>query len=88
MKAVFLSSFARDLKKVRDTAVRDQVRSAILRVEEAAELGAIPSLKKLSGSGPYFRIRVGEYRIGLKIEAETITFVRVLPRRDIYRYFP
>jgi mRNA interferase RelE/StbE len=88
VKSLFLASFARDLKKVRDTAVRDQVRSAILRVEEAPDLGAVSGLKKLSGTGRYFRIRVGEYRIGLRIEGDIVTFVRVLPRRDIYRYFP
>jgi mRNA interferase RelE/StbE len=88
VKALFLASFARDLKKVRDVAVRDKVRSTILRVEEAPDLGAISGLKKLSGTGPYFRIRVGEYRIGLRVEGDVVTFVRVLPRRDIYRYFP
>jgi hypothetical protein len=36
VKALFLASFARDLKKVRDAAVRDKLRSTILRVEEAA----------------------------------------------------
>lgn len=60
----------------------------ILAVEEALDHRAIPNLKKLSGRGPYYRLRVGGHRIGIRIDGDTVTFVRVLPRRDIYRYFP
>jgi mRNA interferase RelE/StbE len=88
MKTVFLSSFARDLRKVRESAVKEQVRAAILAVEEATDLRAVPNLNKLSGRGPYYRIRIGEYRIDLRVEEDTVTFVRVLPRREIYRFFP
>lgn len=88
MKVSFLNSFARDLRKVREEAVREQIRSAIFSVEESADLRSVPGVKKLAGSGPYFRIRSGEYRIGLRLEGDTVVFVRVLPRRDIYRYFP
>jgi mRNA interferase RelE/StbE len=88
VKSSFLKSFERDLRKIRDPAVLNEVRSAILGIDEAQELRSIPHLKKLSGGGPYFRIRVGEYRIGLRVDGGTVTFVRLLPRRDIYRYFP
>jgi mRNA interferase RelE/StbE len=36
----------------------------------------------------YYRIRLGDYRVGLKIENNTVCFVRFLHRKDIYRYFP
>lgn len=48
----------------------------------------IPSLKRLRAKGPYYRIRVGDYRLGLSIENDRATFVRILHRREIYRYFP
>jgi mRNA interferase RelE/StbE len=88
VKSAFTSSFLRDLRKIAEPDVLAQVRGAIVAVESAPDIRSTPSLKKLSGAGPYFRIRVGEYRVGLRIEGETATFVRVLPRRDIYRYFP
>lgn len=88
MKSTFTSSFLRDLRRLPEGSVRAQVRSVILAVESAPDIRSVPSLKKLSGVGPYFRIRVGEYRIGLRIEGDTATFIRVLPRREIYRYFP
>jgi hypothetical protein len=60
VRSAFRTSFARDLRRIRDTAVLEQVRSAILAVEAAEDLRSIPHIEKLSGGGPYFRIRVGE----------------------------
>ncbi len=36
----------------------------------------------------YYRIRVGDYRIGVEVVGDEILFVRILHRKDIYRYFP
>lgn len=46
--------------------------------------------EKLRGSKNHYKIKVGEYRIGIKInrEEKIIEFRRVLHRKDIYRYFP
>ncbi|HEY4721787.1 MAG TPA: type II toxin-antitoxin system RelE/ParE family toxin [Anaerolineae bacterium] len=46
------------------------------------------NIKKLQGGTNYYRIRVGDYRVGLVVESDTVTFVRFLHRKDIYRYFP
>lgn len=32
----------------------------------------LPSLKKLSAGGDYYRIRVGDYRIGVTLKDETV----------------
>jgi len=88
MKAAFRKSFARDLKKIKDQALLLGVRQAIEQVEAVADLRAVSYLKKLSGTGYYYRIRVGDYRLGVAIEGDTVEFVRCLPRRDLYRYFP
>ncbi len=88
MTASFRTSFARDLKKVKDRAVLDRVRQVLEEVEAATEPGAIGELRKLSGAGNAYRIRIGEYRIGLTIEGDAVEFVRFLHRRDLYRFFP
>ncbi|MEG3988445.1 type II toxin-antitoxin system RelE/ParE family toxin [Microcoleus sp. S28C3] len=46
------------------------------------------NLKKLKGEDNAYRFRVGDYRIGFYFDGETVTFARVLHRKDIYRYFP
>lgn len=88
MKTEFTPAFLRDLRKLPGAAMGEQVRDAILTVEQATDLRSVPNLKKMTGVGPYYRIRVGDHRIGLRLEEQTVVFIRVLPRRDIYRYFP
>jgi len=88
VKVEFRSSFVRDLNSVRDKAILRRVKEIIERAEQTKSSTEIPNLKRLKGSGNYSRIRVGDYRIGVVLEAENITFVRILHRREIYRYFP
>ena len=86
MKATFLRSFARDLRGIRDRSVGERIREAIELVEHAQRLNEVAGVKRLSGATGYYRIRVGDYRIGLALEEDMVTFVRVLHRREIYRW--
>ncbi|MEM8557894.1 MAG: type II toxin-antitoxin system RelE/ParE family toxin [Bacteroidota bacterium] len=88
MTVAFRKSFLRDLKKLRDARVRSQVRAVIEAVESADTLTDVPSARKMSGADGYYRVRIGDYRIGLAVEGDAVEFVRVLHRKDIYRYFP
>ena len=89
MKTEFKESFARDLKRLKDKAVFGQVKAAIEEVEQAATLQEVGRLKRLVGSGGnYYRIRIGDYRLGLVVENNVATFVRCLNRKEIYRFFP
>ena len=88
MKVDFRDSFAKDLKGVKEKGLLNRVREVIEAVEKADSLAELPNLKKLKGGGNYFRVRVGDYRIGVALENDTIIFVRFLNRKDIYKYFP
>jgi mRNA interferase RelE/StbE len=57
-------------------------------IQSLNALNEIPNLKKLKGFPDYYRIRFGNYRVGVRIEEETIIFERVMHRKDIYRYYP
>ncbi|WP_202218315.1 type II toxin-antitoxin system RelE/ParE family toxin [Okeania sp. KiyG1] len=46
------------------------------------------NIKKLKGEEEYYRIRVGDYRLGIKVNDGIVFFVRILHRKEIYRYFP
>jgi mRNA interferase RelE/StbE len=84
----FKESFLKDLRGVKDKALLRRVRELIETVEQVKALDEIGNLKKLKGGGRYFRVRIGDYRAGLIVENEIVTFVRFLNRKDIYRYFP
>lgn len=89
MKVEFKKSFAKDLKKKSyDRKLLIKVEQIIGQIDEAENPHLIPNLKKLKAEGDYYRIRFGDYRIGLIIEDDTATFVRLLHRSEIYRYFP
>ena len=88
MRVEFRASFAKDLRSVRDKGLLKQIKETIELVEQAQRLEEIANLKKLRGKGNYFRIRIGDRRIGIAVENDTVTFVRCLNRKEIYRYFP
>jgi len=84
----FRASFAKDLRNIKNKELLDRIKQTIEHVEKSQSQQDITNLKKLKGGSNYYRIRVGEYRIGLIIEDNTATFVRCLNRKEIYRFFP
>jgi len=42
----------------------------------------------MEGAKNAFRLRVGDYRIGLYLEGDSVVLSRVLNRKEMYRYFP
>ncbi len=89
MRLEFRKSFIKDLKKRKsDKALLKRVKHIILEVEEAQDTNKIKNLKKLKSQGNHYRIRLGDFRLGLVIEGDIARFVRFLHRGDIYRYFP
>ena len=57
-------------------------------IERVQSLQEIGDIKKLKGGDRYYRIRVGDYRMGLILDNDTVVFVRFLHRKDLYKYFP
>ena len=88
MKVEFKKAFEKDLRKLRNKSLLRKIRSTIEMVEAADVLENITNVKKLQGVDNYFRLRIGDYRIGLLLQGETLCFVRVLHRKEFYRYFP
>ena len=88
MKTGFKKSFLKDVKTLHSKKLKERIKSTITDVEKAETLRSIGNLKKLKGSEKYYRIRIGDYRIGIIVEGQMVTFVRCLHRREIYRYIP
>jgi len=88
MKVIFLEKFSKDLDKLKDKKARQFIKNAVLKVEEAPSLEKITGLKRLKGEKGAYRLRVGNYRIGLYIQGNTVEMARVAHRKDIYDVFP
>ncbi len=80
-------SFEKDAFKL-PIKTQKEIAATILSIEEAGKLSDIKSCKKLAGYKTAYRIRIGNYRIGFFFENNTVELVRVLVRKDMYRYFP
>jgi mRNA interferase RelE/StbE len=81
-------NFIKDLKNISDKKIKLQIANIIQSLQTAQSIKEILHLKKLNGDQDYYRIRVGDYRLGIKIQDDTIILIRCLLRKDIYRYFP
>ena len=88
MKLLFHENFNKDLANSADPILAKQIRKLIFRLENASRLSEVPNVKQLQGASNFFRIRVGDYRVGIIVHGGTITLMRVLHRKEIYRYFP
>ena len=90
MEVLFKPSFIKDARKL-PQPVYDEVKNICLKIFPALKDFQNPKpyqVEKLRGFKEYYRIKIGEYRIGFKQESGKIIFIRVLNRKDIYRHFP
>jgi len=88
MKTIYLESFERDIKRIKEKPAKDRLLKLIQHIKACRSVNEIDNVKKIKSEKQYYRIRMGNYRIGVKIENDAITFIRFLHRKDIYRYFP
>jgi len=92
MNIVFKPKFRRDVDKISNRELLIALQDKISLIKNAADSSHITGLKLLRGYTNHYRIIVKteklSYRIGAVIRKETISFVRFLPRKIIYREFP
>lgn len=88
MKVVFKKSFLKEIKKIKNQKLKDAIFEAITNVELVDSISEIKNIKNLTGFKDYYRIRIGDYRIGIKFENSAIYFVTVEHRKDVYKGFP
>lgn len=88
MILLFERSFLKDLEKLNDPEIKEKVSEIIEKLEQLPTIGEIPNLKKLKGHKLAYRIRIGDYRLGLFVENSGVILSRILHRKEIYRRFP
>jgi len=88
-EAIYASTFLKDYERL-PRSVRERVKRIAFgeKIRQDPFLGGRTA--KIRGYQDYYRIRVGDYRIGLQLDFDLrlIEFRRVLHRSQIYRRFP
>jgi mRNA interferase RelE/StbE len=88
MKIILTKSFQKAFRKL-DAAIQKKILVIIQEVIAAKSLQEVNSVKPMSGYPNYYRIREGNYRVGIFITLEGILeFQDVGPRGDFYKTFP
>jgi mRNA-degrading endonuclease RelE of RelBE toxin-antitoxin system len=81
--------FLKDLKKLGKQPIYDQVFELAFTVLPAAKtLREVMDVKAMKGHPNRYRIRIGDYRVGIEVRGDAVEMMRVLHRREFYRYFP
>ena len=88
MRVEYSKQFLKELARI-PSKTRVSIEKFIF--DELPDLNNISESRKiesLKGYKDFFKIRFGNYRVGLLKENEIIVVRRVLHRKEIYRYFP
>ncbi len=89
MKVIFDRSFYKSLDKLSSISLKKRTEQLIYAVEGASQIQDIPNIKKLSGFRNFYRVRIGDYRIGLElVDSNSLRFIVIAHRKDIYDIFP
>lgn len=89
MKLRFTKQFEKQLDKIQDKRIRNQIARVLQEVKDTPQLSGIASVKKLKGFSNAYRIRSGNYRIGLLFEPDgSVTVAHVDVRGAFYNKFP
>jgi len=72
MEVEFLSKFSDDLDSISQKSIKAKIAGLIEQFETAGSLSEIQQIKKLTGHRNAFRIRIGNYRIGIFVEGSKV----------------
>ena len=78
----------RDFKRIRDQTLRRRVDRVIEKLKTASDITQVGNAERMAGRERHYRIRIGDYRLGIVLEGDTALLVRFMHRRQIYRDFP
>lgn len=88
MQIAFSNHFEGIIDNLNNKAVLKGLDRVIGQVVKATRTADIPNIKKMKGHKTTYRIRIGDYRVGLFIEGGVATFVELDHRKDIYNRWP
>ena len=88
MKVEYRKKFLKELSKIH-IKDRSRIESFVFKkLPEANSIFELGNIEQMKGYPSYYKVRYGQYRIGIKFKDGVVILERALHRKDIYRYFP
>ncbi len=88
MNVQYLKKFSKDLDKIVRPKDRQTILEVIQKVKKVEKFEQVPGVRKLVGYPDAYRIRSGDYRIGVYVDGNKVEFARIAHRKVIYKIFP
>ncbi len=88
MKIRYERSFLKDIKKRKDKNLKKRVNDIISEIKNVEDRSNLHFIEKLKGHQTAYKIRIGNYRMGIFLEKDTVILSRLLHRKEIYKKFP
>lgn len=89
MKLLYAKTFERDIGVIKNNPdMKKRILEVIGRLREVDSLDEVHGIRKIEGYEAYYRLRIGDYRLGIKLAGNTLELIRFLHRKDIYSRFP
>lgn len=88
MTVLYQKKFLKDLHAI-PVSVRKRIEHfSFIELLSIKSFNQIKGIERMTGYLHYFKLRFGDYRLGIHFNNDTITLERVLHRKEVYRYFP
>ncbi len=88
MKIEYRKNFLKELSKLPAKYAKIIEQFIFDDLPNYSSLSDIGKVEKMTGYKNYFKIRFGNYRVGIKKENDYIIVETVKHRREIYKFFP
>jgi mRNA interferase RelE/StbE len=88
MEVIITKKFEKYIDKINDKPTLIKTEKIIHAFQAATKWQDIPNIKPMVGFKNFYRIRIGDFRIGIEIQGEKVFFLVLAKRNDIYYLFP
>lgn len=89
MKLTYTQTFLKDLAKVVPPKRRHQIEEFVFEsLPKFPSIESVGKIEKMKGYKNYYKIRFGEYRMGIMANNSAVELKRILNRKEIYKFFP
>lgn len=88
MEVEYSKKFLKQLATV-PSDIRSKIENFVFEeLVSTSSIYEMGKVEKMKGYDGFYKVRFGNYRLGLVIENELITVKVVMHRREIYKFFP
>ncbi|MGZ8162900.1 MAG: type II toxin-antitoxin system RelE family toxin [Methylobacter sp.] len=88
MKVKYSKKFLKQLAAV-PSDIRSKIENFVFEeLVSTSSIYEMGKVEKMKGYDGFYKVRFGNYRLGLVIENEIVAVKTVMHRREIYKFFP